>query len=117
MEVAVQNLAKTWDGGGTQFVALDPVSHRFPSGRFTCLLGPSGCGKSTLVKLIGGLETPSAGTLQIIDPPAGAQSEYRPSGGHSAARRNGVGDDVAELESLRLAQRHRQRCLQPRGQR
>lgn len=71
MEVAVQNLAKTWDGGGTQFVALDPVSHRFPSERFTCLLGPSGCGKSTLIKLIGGLETPSAGTIQIIDPATG----------------------------------------------
>lgn len=70
--MTVQNLAKTWDNGDTQFVALDPVSHRFQSGHFTCLLGPSGCGKSTLIKLIGGLETPSAGTIQIIDPVTGS---------------------------------------------
>jgi NitT/TauT family transport system ATP-binding protein len=71
MEVTVQNLAKTWDSNGARFVALDPVSHCFASGRFTCLLGPSGCGKSTLIKLIGGLETPSAGAIRIVDPATG----------------------------------------------
>ena len=72
MEATVQDLAKTWESGGARFVALDPISHCFPSGRFTCLLGPSGCGKSTLIKLIGGLETPSAGRIKIVDPASGA---------------------------------------------
>lgn len=68
MEVSVRNLSKTWRGGQGSSVALDPISHRFLSGRFSCLLGPSGCGKSTLIKLIGGLKSPSAGSIEIRDP-------------------------------------------------
>ena len=35
----------------------------FPEGSVTCLLGPSGCGKTTLMRMVAGLETPSAGRV------------------------------------------------------
>jgi ABC-type sugar transport system ATPase subunit len=45
--------------------AVDDVSMVFPEGSVTCLLGPSGCGKTTLMRMIAGLETPSAGRIRF----------------------------------------------------
>jgi sn-glycerol 3-phosphate transport system ATP-binding protein len=45
--------------------AVDGVSLRAEAGRFLVLLGPSGCGKSTVLRLIAGLEEPSAGRILI----------------------------------------------------
>ncbi|HEY6746875.1 MAG TPA: sulfate ABC transporter ATP-binding protein [Mycobacteriales bacterium] len=47
------------------FVALDDVDVSVPSGELTALLGPSGGGKSTLLRIIGGLEEPDSGTVDI----------------------------------------------------
>src|ERR1700723_2112032 len=81
MDVLVEDVMQVWGGGSrAEVVALDRFSHRFRSGRFSCLLGPSGCGKSTLIQIVGGLETPSTGRISIFDPvngrsaPVGASS-------------------------------------------
>jgi sulfate transport system ATP-binding protein len=47
------------------FAALDDVSLEVPEGSLTALLGPSGSGKSTLLRIIGGLESPDAGSVRI----------------------------------------------------
>jgi sulfate transport system ATP-binding protein len=47
------------------FLALDNVDLAVESGRLTALLGPSGGGKSTLLRIIGGLEEPDDGSVQI----------------------------------------------------
>ncbi|MBZ4023810.1 polyamine ABC transporter ATP-binding protein [Rhodobacter sp. TJ_12] len=47
------------------FTALDDVSLDIPHGKFVCLLGPSGCGKTTLLRVIAGLEAPSAGRILV----------------------------------------------------
>ena len=47
------------------YVALDDVSLEVPDGSLTALLGPSGSGKSTLLRIIGGLETPDTGRVEI----------------------------------------------------
>jgi sulfate/thiosulfate transport system ATP-binding protein len=48
-----------------EYVALDDVSLEVPDGSLTALLGPSGSGKSTLLRIIGGLESPDAGRVEI----------------------------------------------------
>jgi sulfate/thiosulfate transport system ATP-binding protein len=47
------------------FTALHDVTVEVPSGSLTALLGPSGCGKSTLLRVIGGLERPTEGRVEI----------------------------------------------------
>jgi NitT/TauT family transport system ATP-binding protein len=72
MEVRVEAVSKVWNAAGAApITALQTVRHRFPSGRFSCLLGPSGCGKSTLIQIVGGLETASTGNISIFDPASG----------------------------------------------
>ena len=45
--------------------AVDGVTLSVPAGAFVSLLGPSGCGKTTLLRLVGGFETPDAGTVSM----------------------------------------------------
>jgi len=49
------------------FTAVDDLSLTIPSGSFFALLGPSGCGKTTTLRMVAGLEEPSAGTIHIGD--------------------------------------------------
>jgi multiple sugar transport system ATP-binding protein len=46
-------------------VAVDDVSLEIPQGRLACLLGPSGCGKTTTLRMIAGLESPTAGEIRF----------------------------------------------------
>ncbi len=60
--------ALTLEGVAKRFgslVAVDNVSLTVLKGTFVCLLGPSGCGKTTLLRLIAGLEAPSAGRILL----------------------------------------------------
>jgi NitT/TauT family transport system ATP-binding protein len=56
---------------------LEGVSFQAAAGDFVCLLGPNGCGKTTLLRIVGGLEAPSAGEVRLDGRPvvAGAASE------------------------------------------
>ena len=47
--------------------ALQGVDFDISPGSFSVLIGPSGCGKTTLLRMIGGLDSPSEGTLQYFD--------------------------------------------------
>jgi len=49
------------------FTAVDNLRLEIESGTFTCLLGPSGCGKTTTLRMIAGLEVPTAGKIWIDD--------------------------------------------------
>ena len=51
--------------GPREVAAVDGVSFDVFDGEFVALVGPSGCGKSTILNMIGGLVTPSAGTVEI----------------------------------------------------
>jgi NitT/TauT family transport system ATP-binding protein len=63
--VSLRNVGKTFESGTT---ALDKFDLDVRDGEFVSLLGPSGCGKSTALRIIAGLSTASAGT---VDWPAG----------------------------------------------
>lgn len=64
--VLCEGLAKTWKGG---LAAVAPVDLAFAAGQTTALVGPSGCGKSTILRMIAGLELPSAGRVTIDGAP------------------------------------------------
>ena len=61
MAIVASNVSKRFG----DFAALDDVTVEVPDGSLTALLGPSGSGKSTLLRVIGGLDRPDEGTIEI----------------------------------------------------
>ena len=59
------------------FVAVDNLSLSVDHGEFLTLLGPSGCGKTTTLRMIGGFELPSSGSLKIKGEEMGNRPPYR----------------------------------------
>ena len=61
--IQLKNITKRW--GAT--TAVEPLSLDIADGEFLVLLGPSGCGKTTTMRMVAGLEDPSAGEVWIGD--------------------------------------------------
>ena len=63
--VAFQNVTRVYTSGDHTLKALDGVSFTLDEGRFVVILGPSGAGKSTLLHLLGGLDSPTGGSIRV----------------------------------------------------
>jgi putative ABC transport system ATP-binding protein len=63
--VTVRNLHKVFNRGGQRIDVLQGVNLEIPDGDFLALMGPSGSGKTTLLNLMGGLDTPSEGSITV----------------------------------------------------
>ena len=63
--VSIRNLHKTYQRGPEKVDVLHGIDLDIPEGDFVALMGPSGSGKTTLLNLIGGLDTPSSGSIQV----------------------------------------------------
>jgi putative ABC transport system ATP-binding protein len=73
--IQTDNLTKTYGTGEAAVVALDHVTLKVNPGEFVAIMGPSGCGKSTLLHLLGGLDRPSEGNVDIEDTPIARMSD------------------------------------------
>ncbi|HLM92288.1 MAG TPA: ABC transporter ATP-binding protein [Gaiellaceae bacterium] len=62
-DVRLESVTKRFD----EVVAVDELTLEVPHGRFFALLGPSGCGKTTTLRMIGGFEEPTEGTIYLGD--------------------------------------------------
>jgi putative ABC transport system ATP-binding protein len=63
--IEVRGVTKTYRRGGEVIEVLHGVDLDIPRGDFVALMGPSGSGKTTLLNLIGGLDSPTAGTITV----------------------------------------------------
>ena len=63
--VQFENVTKAYISGDHELKALNDVSFTLDEGKFVVILGPSGAGKSTLLNLLGGLDSPSEGTITV----------------------------------------------------
>lgn len=63
--VSVAGAGRTFGTGEAAVVALTDVDVEIATGEFTVILGPSGSGKSTLLNLLGGMDRPSTGSIQV----------------------------------------------------
>ena len=76
MTIEVKNINKSFESKKTEKLSvLEDINLNINDGELICLLGPSGCGKTTLLRLIAGLDHPTAGEIvangEIVKKPSG----------------------------------------------
>jgi len=63
--IRIRNLTKVYQRGGETIEVLHGLDLDIPEGDFVALMGPSGSGKTTLLNIIGGLDSPTSGSVEI----------------------------------------------------
>ena len=64
--VSIRNLRKTYQRGPEKVEVLRGIDLDIEKGDFVALMGPSGSGKTTLLNLIGGLDSPTSGSICLL---------------------------------------------------
>jgi spermidine/putrescine transport system ATP-binding protein len=72
-DVTIENVTKRFD----EVVAVDDLSLEIERGSFFAMLGPSGCGKTTTLRMIGGFEEPTDGTIYLGDTEVSGLPSYK----------------------------------------
>ncbi|MCW5660018.1 MAG: ABC transporter ATP-binding protein [Burkholderiaceae bacterium] len=72
--VRLQGVSRVYQQGKVAVQALAGIDLEIAKGDFAVLVGPSGSGKTTLLNLIGGLDTPSAGRIEVAGTEIGGMS-------------------------------------------
>ena len=72
--VEIKNLLKKFPVGGDYFTALSDVNLELEKAEFMGLVGPSGSGKTTLLNIIGGLDSPTEGNVNVLGIELGSSS-------------------------------------------
>jgi putative ABC transport system ATP-binding protein len=75
MSIRLQNVTKQYKDGKTVFSALSGISLAVEEGKTIAIVGPSGSGKSTLLHLIGGLDKPTSGRVEVSGRELGAMKD------------------------------------------
>lgn len=72
--VEIKNLLKQFPVGGDYFTALSDINVELEKAEFMGLVGPSGSGKTTLLNIIGGLDSPTEGNVNVLGIELGSSS-------------------------------------------
>jgi putative ABC transport system ATP-binding protein len=73
--VSFDQVGKVYDDDGLCVTALEDVSFDVPPKRFAMIVGPSGSGKTTLLNLVGCIDTPTSGRLEVCGQDIGAMTD------------------------------------------
>jgi ABC-type lipoprotein export system ATPase subunit len=63
--IAFRDVGKVYDDDGLRVTAIKSVTFDIPRKRFAMIVGPSGSGKTTLLNLVGCIDTPTSGLLEV----------------------------------------------------
>jgi putative ABC transport system ATP-binding protein len=75
--IELKNLHKIYNETEVEVHAVNGIDLEFEEGEFAAIVGPSGSGKTTLLNMLGGLDSPSSGTVKVNDTDLG---KLKPSG-------------------------------------
>lgn len=73
--IKTRGITKVYTETSVPVHALNGVDLDITEGEFTAIVGPSGCGKTTLLNILGGLDHPTAGSVEVSDTDIGAMSD------------------------------------------
>jgi putative ABC transport system ATP-binding protein len=73
----LKNVTKQYPGKGRKVIALNDVSLEIPDGQLVAIQGPTGGGKSTLLQMLGALDRPTSGTVELEDSSLGTIADRR----------------------------------------
>ena len=105
--LSTHGLRKDYGRDAALVQAVDDVCLQVAQGESVAIVGPSGCGKSTPLYLLGGLERPTAGTIELAD----RRIDGMPEAGLARLRRHVLGfvfqsfhlvDELTALENIEL---------------
>jgi len=65
--IKISRMIKRFPVGGGHFTALNGIDLSFARGEFAGLVGPSGSGKTTLLNIVGSLDVPTEGDVEVLD--------------------------------------------------
>jgi putative ABC transport system ATP-binding protein len=63
--IETKELTKVYHENGNEVIALENLNISFEQGEFTAIVGPSGSGKTTFLNMVGGIDSPTSGEIQI----------------------------------------------------
>ncbi|AMC93066.1 macrolide ABC transporter ATP-binding protein [Erysipelothrix larvae] len=63
--IDIKNIRKTYEIGGVQIHAVSGINIQIQRGSFNVIVGPSGAGKTTVMNILGGMDTPTSGTVVV----------------------------------------------------
>jgi putative ABC transport system ATP-binding protein len=75
--IQLSNIEKVYRTKTIETTALNHINLNINKGEFVAIMGPSGCGKSTLLNIMGLLDTPTAGSIEIANQPVTSFSRKR----------------------------------------
>src|SRR5579864_2156010 len=75
--VRFREVGKVYDDEGLRVTAIKSVTFDIPKKRFAMIVGPSGSGKTTLLNLIGCIDTPTSGRLEVSGQDIGTLGDFR----------------------------------------